>query len=356
MNLTLLLLIIPIMIFLLLFAFRRRTMWIGLFFILSVVSSFTLMFMYLEPDYHEKLFVLLIIPAAFAIVLIPFYVLSFAIALIGSGLQLMKREGRRLRNFLSLVLGMFILVWPVVISFISVDETQPLLFSLVFFLTTLVSYFYFLMICFGIAALFNQFRNPFKSYHYIIVLGSGLIGERVPPLLASRIDKGIQLFQKHNSKVHPVKIVFTGGQGSDEAIAEGVAMAKYARENGLEEEHIIIEDKAVNTYENLLFSKRLIEEDRALHDKDKKTNIILTTNNFHVFRSLLWARKVGMKCDGAGSKTKFYFWLNALIREFIGVLYMHRRFHLFMLVFLTIVSISMFFLNKYAVLPFKPSS
>src|SRR5699024_10268003 len=353
MNLTLILLFIPIIIFLLLFTFLRPTMWIGLFFMLSFVCSFTLLFIYLETDYRQHILLILAILAGLTVVLLPFYIISFALALIGSGLRLIKREGRKLHNFLSLVLGIFVLVWPIVLAFISVHEEQPFLFSFVFFLTTLVSYFYFLLVCFGIAALFNRFRNPFKSYHYIIVLGSGLIGERVPPLLASRIDKGIQLLQKYNSKENPVKLVFTGGQGSDEAIAEGVAMAKYAREKGLAEEHIIIEDKAVNTYENLLFSKRLIEEDRALHGKDKKTNIILTTNNYHVFRSLLWARKVGVKCDGAGSKTKFYFWLNALIREFIGVLYMHRKFHLFMLVLLTIVSISMFFLNKYAVLPFK---
>lgn len=353
MNLMLLFLFIPIFIFLLLFIFFRRTMWIGFFFILSFVCSFTLLFTYLESDYRQHILLILAILAGLTIVLLPFYILSFAIALIGSGLQLIKREGRKLHNFLSLVLGVFVIVWPIVIGFISISEEQTFLFSVIFFLTTLVTYFYFLMLCFGIAALFNRFRNPFKSYQYIIVLGSGLIGERVPPLLASRIDKGIQLFHKYNSKENPVKLVFTGGQGSDEAIAEGLAMAQYARDKGLAEEHIIIEDKAVNTYENLLFSKQLIETDRALqHGKDKKTNIILTTNNFHVFRSLLWARKVGMKCDGAGSKTKFYFWLNALIREFIGVLYMHRKFHLFIFILLTIVSISMYFVTKYAVLPF----
>src|SRR5699024_3423014 len=83
---------------------------------------------------------------------------------------IIKREGRKLHNFLTLVLGIFVLVWPIVLAFISVHEEQPFLFSFVFFLTTLVSYFYFLMVCFGIAALFNRFRNPFKSYHYIIVL------------------------------------------------------------------------------------------------------------------------------------------------------------------------------------------
>lgn len=353
MNLTIALLFTPIIIFILLFIFLRRTMWLGPFFILAVTCSFILIFLHFDSDYRQHILLLFSIFVVLTVILVPFYIFSFAIALIGSGIRLIKREGKRLHNFLSLVLGIFIIIWPVVLAFISVDEEQPLLFSFVFFLTTIVSYFYFLMICFGIAALFNRLRNPFKSYHYIIVLGSGLIGERVPPLLASRIDKGIELLRKYDREKSPVKLILTGGQGEDEAIAEGVAMAKYARMQGVAEENIIIEDKAVNTYENLLFSKQLIEKDRALqHGKDKKTNIILTTNNFHVFRALLWARKVGLKCDGAGAKTKFYFWLNALIREFIGVLYMHRTFHIVMILLLVLLSIAIFFTTKYAVLPF----
>src|SRR5699024_1590333 len=116
-------------------------------------------------------------------------------------------------------------------------------------------------------ALLNQFRNPWKTYDYIIVLGSGLIGDRVPPLLASRIDKGIALFHTFHTPEHPVKLIFTGGQGKDELLPEGVAMARHAREKGIDEAHMIIDDKAVNTCENLLFSKQLIDQDL---EKDKK--------------------------------------------------------------------------------------
>src|SRR5699024_6255483 len=101
---------------------------------------------------------------------------------------------------------------------------------------------------------------------------------------------------------------------------------------GIPTEKIIVEDKAVNTYQNLLFSKRLIDQDWKNKEQTKKPKIILTTNNFHLFRSLLWARKVGFKCDGAVSKTKFYFWLNALIREFIGVLSMQKTFHIVIMI------------------------
>jgi len=42
---------------------------------------------------------------------------------------------------------------------------------------------------------------------------------------------------------------------------------------------------------------------------------------------LVLARQQGIKCVGFGAKTKWYFTLNALIREFIGYLYLTRKRH-----------------------------
>src|SRR5699024_4078395 len=133
-------------------------------------------------------------------------------------------------------------------------------------------------------------------------------------------DKGVELFERYQSSDHPVKIIFTGGKGNVELLSEGEAMAKYALEKGVKQEDMIIENKAVNTYENVLFSNRLIEEDVSSNNLSEEYRAITVTNNFHVFRALLWAREVKLKSDGAGAKTNFYFWLNALIREFTGVL------------------------------------
>ena len=216
-------------------------------------------------------------------------------------------------------------------------------------ITFSVYYFFIVLLLFVVSSLLNRIPNPFKTYDYIIVLGSGLIGGRVPPLLANRINKGIKLFHRYQSASHPVKIIFTGGQGKDELLPEAEAMAKYALERGMREEDIIIDNKSVNTYENLLFSKRLIEEDAAGKQDSEKYQVITVTNNFHVFRALLWARKVKLKSDGAGAKTKLYFWLNALIREFIGVIYMQRKYHIsiilagiiFIILFVFVYSLSL---------------
>ena len=73
-----------------------------------------------------------------------------------------------------------------------------------------------------------------------------------------------------------------------------------------------MEKRSANTRENLLFSRELME--------GKKPRIALVTTGYHVFRALILARKCGIRCIGYGARTKWYFTLNALIREFVGYL------------------------------------
>lgn len=82
------------------------------------------------------------------------------------------------------------------------------------------------------------------------------------------------------------------------------------------------EDRSVNTYQNMLFSKQLMDSLTA-----GKYNSIFTTNNFHLFRASLYAKRAGLKSDGIGSKTAFYYWPNAMIREYIAVVVMNRKRH-----------------------------
>ena len=48
------------------------------------------------------------------------------------------------------------------------------------------------------------------------------------------------------------------------------------------------------------------------------------TTNYHVFRSGLKARRVKMRAVGMGAPTRWYFWPNAAVREFVGLLTEHR--------------------------------
>lgn len=275
-----------------------------------------------------------------AIALFPFVLI---ITYFVQGILILKKEGLRLKNILSLAfsisLVIYIFVWPLfrLKSLTNVYEKPLLLIAdLVYkMLSFIFIYLLFLMAMYCISAILNLIhigRN--KKLDYIIVLGAGIKGKQVTPLLAGRIDKGIELL-KYNPNA---KLILSGGMGPGEDIPEGVAMATYAKDKGVSDERIIVEDKSKNTYENLLFSAKLIDKENS--------KLALVTTSYHVFRALVFAKKLNMPCIGYGSKTKWYFTLNALIREYIGYLSISYRFHMLVILFYTI-ALLMFTLFDY---------
>ena len=103
-----------------------------------------------------------------------------------------------------------------------------------------------------------------------MVLGSGIFGTAVPPLLGNRIRKGIQL--QHDAP-HAV-LILSGGQGPGEDIPEGVyricvpeggwsASMKMSTESGEEKRFAVSEDSPVGKvdltgYKYITFSSTVI--------------------------------------------------------------------------------------------------
>ena len=95
-------------------------------------------------------------------------------------------------------------------------------------------------------------------------------------------------------------------------------MRDYLLSQGIPAERIVTEDQSTDTAENMQFSKEKIDAIRP----DGK--IAFFTTNYHVFRAGLKARRVKMRAVGMGAPTKWYFWPNAAVREFVGLLTEHR--------------------------------
>ena len=169
-----------------------------------------------------------------------------------------------------------------------------------------------------------------KKCDYIIVLGARIIGERVSPLLAGRLDKGIALYEKFRRK--PVFIV-SGGKGSDEIISEAEAMKRYLLEKGIEEEHIILEDRSVNTRQNLKFSGEIMDA------RSENYSCLFVTNNFHVLRGAILAKELHIPADGVGCKTAGYYLPAASIREAIAFVFAYEKMALYYLLLAVIVSV-----------------
>ena len=142
-----------------------------------------------------------------------------------------------------------------------------LFFTLSEFAEWLAVYVLSLLAMYSLSAVLDLFHLKKKrNADYIVVLGAGIIGDKVTPLLAARIEKGIELLRYNPNTV----LIMSGGQGSGEDIPESKAMAAYAASQGVDTEKIIMEQKSVSTQENLRFSRELM-------NKQKPQIIIVTT-------------------------------------------------------------------------------
>lgn len=316
---------IILLLFICLFAgvmlYDPRTVWSGiLFFGMMVWLAVSLCFsMYQFSDWlaeHMTVNVLLVILILFAVVCIIVFPTALVFVFFVEGIRVIRHEGVKPSNLLSILFSLMLYVyltfWPV-IGELGKNTLGTLLYVCVSFSAV---YFLSLMAAYSLSAVLNLIHwKKKRNADYIVVLGCGIIGTKVTPLLAARLEKGIELLHCNENAV----LILSGGQGAGEDIPESAAMADYVRKRGVEEEKIILEQNSVSTQENLLFSRELM--------KKPKPEIVVVTTGYHVFRALILARRQGIKCVGFGAKTKWYFALNAFLREFAGYLSLNWKKH-----------------------------
>jgi len=150
---------------------------------------------------------------------------------------------------------------------------------------------------------------------FVVVLGSGLIGERVPPLLAGRIDKGLAVDRELASRGGQPLVVVSGGQGPDELVSEAEAMGRYAAERGLDPGRLLLEDRSTTTEENLRNTRDLVHQ----HLPGRARGIAVTSD-YHAMRAAMLAQRLDVPVQVVGARTASYFWPSAVLREFVAVL------------------------------------
>lgn len=107
---------------------------------------------------------------------------------------------------------------------------------------------------------------------------------------------------------------------------EAVAMKQYACEQGILESDVLLEANSTTTYENMRFSKELIENQGI-----ENPRVLFVSNNYHIFRAGMFAHQAKLPAEGIGCKTAFYYLPNATLREFAAILLMHKRVHMILL-------------------------
>ena len=269
-----------------------------------------------------------------------FFVILFICVLLGiSNVELIRHEGFRLHNALSLlVAGLY--GGGTMAVYLIADKLYESIFvplglstnPVFIVLSTVIPLFLLLVLCYfecilagtGILGWIAARAVPAYDKDYIIILGCS-IDKRggLLPLLRGRVNRAVRFaWEQEIATGKALRYVPSGGQGPNEIMSEGSAMGFYLMTHGAEEYEAIPEKQSRNTWENFCFSKKLIEE-MTPHPK-----VAFATTNYHILRSGILANKAGLDAQGIAGDTKWYFWPNGFVREFFGILAMERKVHL----------------------------
>jgi uncharacterized SAM-binding protein YcdF (DUF218 family) len=160
--------------------------------------------------------------------------------------------------------------------------------------------------------LYNTKDSVPSQVDYIIILGAGLNEDQLSWTLWDRVDNGLRILQDNQE----MKVVVSGGQGPGEWITEAEAMQRYLVEQGIAKERILKEEESTSTMENFRYSRELLEQ---LTSYQPSEPVLIITNDFHIFRSKLLARRNGLNPIGIPSPTPWYLRPNVYLREYFAI-------------------------------------
>lgn len=151
-----------------------------------------------------------------------------------------------------------------------------------------------------------------KNTDYIVILGAALHGERMSMTLSSRMDTALRYINAHPN----IRIVVSGGRGMGESISEAEAMKRFLVANHISENRILKEEKSTSTIENLQNSKNIIEN----KERRQAPQIMLVTNDFHMFRAKMLAGREGLRTYGIPAQTPISIRFNSYMREYFAII------------------------------------
>jgi len=128
----------------------------------------------------------------------------------------------------------------------------------------------------------------------VIVLGAGIRDGEVGSSLARRLDAAISYHRQNSNAL----IIVTGGIGHSEVVSEAYAMAQYLIRNGVAPERILLENYAYSTYSNMRYARKILDEHFA-----HTPSTVVITSDFHMFRSIRFARQVGIEANAYPAST-----------------------------------------------------
>lgn len=147
-----------------------------------------------------------------------------------------------------------------------------------------------------------------ENLDYLIVLGTYVDGDEPSVSLKQRLDKAMEYIEMNEDII----VIVSGGKGSENQSSEAYVMATYLMDQGVAASHILMEDKATSTRENLVFSYKMIPDDAAVG---------VVTNSFHVYRAMALADKLGLDtATGIAAPSEKILLPTNMVREFFVII------------------------------------
>lgn len=136
----------------------------------------------------------------------------------------------------------------------------------------------------------NDYSN-LKDVDCIIVLGAGVWGDKPSPMLEDRLLEAISLYENNVSP----KIIMSGDHGREDYDEVNI-MKNFAIEKGVPSEDIFMDHAGFSSYESMYRAKEVFGAKK----------VVIVTQEYHLYRSLYIANKLGLEAYGVASDPRKY--------------------------------------------------
>ncbi|HAX72134.1 MAG TPA: YdcF family protein [Firmicutes bacterium] len=145
-----------------------------------------------------------------------------------------------------------------------------------------------------------------ESITCLLILGAQLKNDEPSSMLQARLEKAAHVLKQYPH----LKVIVSGGKGDSKKRSEAMVMHDVLIDQfGIEPYRIILEEQAINTFENLKLSKPLLVGNKVL----------IITNDFHTVRTELLAKRLKIEARTLGVKTPYPKRLKWELREHAAI-------------------------------------
>ena len=158
--------------------------------------------------------------------------------------------------------------------------------------------FFLLLVWTGISAYSIASFGAISEEQYadgIVVLGAAVFGNHPSPVFQERINHAIDLYEQGYAS----KIIFTGGSGEGQQMAEAEVAKAYAENRGIPAGEILIETSSKTTEQNLYFAKQLATQWNM-------ETVIIVSDPLHMKRAMTITNDVGLTGYSSPTPTSRY--------------------------------------------------